>query len=170
MTWRGFQLHPEVPAGGAPVASLFGASRARKFRDYMRGFAGEFGVDIGDPDRIPCTLRPLAMTEYARDHGALVPVRDALMAAHWLEGEDIESDDVLRHVAAGAGLDAEAALSAADDPAYLGRIADARVDAHDAMVTGIPTLILPGGYPVVGCQRWETVDLVARKVGLPARG
>ena len=38
-------------------------------------------------------VRPLAMTEFARDHGVLDTFRDAVMDAHWHDGKDIESDD-----------------------------------------------------------------------------
>ena len=152
------------------MAQLFGESRARKFRDRITAFADEFGVQIGFPDRIPSTLRPLAMTEYARDEGVLELLRDELMQAHWLRGEDIESDDTLRVAAVAAGLDADAALAAADAPANLQRLELARQDAFDNMVTGIPTMVMPGGYPVVGCQPWNTVELVAGKVGLARRG
>ena len=90
--------------------------------DYLDRFASEFGVPLAQPPRIPNTRRALAVTEHARDAGLLPAFRDATMRAHWLEGADIEDDRVLGALAAGAGLDPEAALAAADDPAFWDRI------------------------------------------------
>lgn len=168
MEWRGFQLHPEIPAGGAPVARLFGERKAAKMGGYLKQFAGEFGVEIDAPPHIPNTLRALAVSEYARDEGCLEAFRDATMDAHWLHGKDIESDTDLVDLALSVGLDPQQALIAADDPAYRKRLAAARTEAFDRNVTAIPTFMF-GEYPVVGCQRFDTLELVANKMGLPRR-
>ena len=162
--WRGFQLHPEVPPGGVRAADVFGERRVRSFANRLQSFAGEFGVELTQPERIPSTMRALAMTEYARDRGALEPLRDAVMEAHWHRGMDIEADADLRALAAEAGLDAAEALAAADDPGYRGRVKAIRAEAHERMVTAIPTFLF-GSYPVVGCQRYETLQTVLRKLG-----
>jgi len=162
--WRGFQLHPEIPPGGVRAADLFGARRVQVFADRLRAFAAEFGVKLTQPERIPSTLRALAMTEYARDRGALERFRDAAMEAHWHRGMDIEADDDLRALADEAGLDPGEALAAADDPGYRERIAAVRAEAHDRMVMAIPTFLF-GTYPVIGCQRYETLQAVLRKLG-----
>jgi predicted DsbA family dithiol-disulfide isomerase len=134
----------------------------------MQRFAADFGVEIGQPERVPWTLKPLAATEYARDEGKLAPFRDAVMNAHWWGGDDIESDEVLARIAKQVGLDPVATVSASDDDAYLGRVLATREEAFDRMVTAIPTFLF-GSYPVVGCQTYETLELVARKVGVPER-
>lgn len=166
--WRGFQLHPEIPPGGVDTAALFGESRARHMAARMEAFAAEFGVDMKLPGRVPFTLRPLAATEFARDQGKLAPFRDALMDAHWLHGGDIESDQDLSAAAATAGLDPDEVLSAADDPAYRDRLQAIRQQAFDNMITAIPTFVF-GGYPVVGCQTYETLSKVVTKLGIPRR-
>jgi predicted DsbA family dithiol-disulfide isomerase len=168
VTWRGFQLHPHVPPGGVSVDEMFGPGKARSFAKRMGSFAAEFGVELGAVDRIPSTLKALAATEYARDRGALGPFRDAVMDAHWHDGKDIESDDQLAALADGVGLDAGEAVAAGTDPAYVDRVRAARVEAHDKMVTGIPTLFIDG-YMVVGCQTYDTLEKVAHKVGLRER-
>lgn len=168
VTWRGFQLHPHVPPGGVSVDDMFGPGKARSFARRMHAFAAEFGVEIGEVDRIPSTLEALAVTEYARDRGALEPFRDAVMDAHWHDGADIESDDTLAALAERVGLDGGEAVAAGKDPAYLDRVRAARVEAHDRMVTGIPTLFIDG-YMVVGCQTYDTLEKVAARVGLAER-
>ena len=168
MSWHGFELHPEVPPGGRGVDELFGAARAAEYRDYLQRFAEGFGVPIGWPARVPNTRRALALTEFARERGKLEEVRDATMAAHWLEGKNIEAGDDLRAIAVAAGLDADAALAAADDPAYLARVDAARERAHELGVTGIPTFLI-GDRRAVGCQPYEQLRRLAEQAGISRR-
>lgn len=166
--WRGFQLHPEIPAGGVGVERVFGEHRAEKMRERLSSFAAEMGVEIGRPSRLPSTLKPLAVTEYARDHDALESLRDAIMDAYWREDADIEDDRVLAELAERVGLDPRAAAAAGSDPAFVQRVTAGREDAFDHNVTAIPTLLF-GTFPVVGCQSYETLELVAKKLGLSPR-
>jgi len=154
--WRGFELHPETRPGGVSIDDLIGAKRAAGFFEYLERFAVDFDVRIGFPKRVPNTRRSLAMTEYARDLGKLEAFRDAVMEAHWLEGKDIESDGDLEELAERVGLNSNDALSAADDPVFLGRVNAAREEAHRRKVTVLPTFIL-GDFKVVGCQPYERV-------------
>lgn len=168
VSWHGFELHPEVPPGGRAVDELFGAERALEYRDYLTRFAAGFAVEIGWPARVPNTRRALALTEHARDVGKLEPLRDALMAAHWLDGLDIEADADLRSIAEGVGLDPQAALGAADDPAYLERVDQARQQAHQRGVTGIPTFLI-GERRSVGCQPYEQLRRLIEQAGVAHR-
>jgi predicted DsbA family dithiol-disulfide isomerase len=134
----------------------------------MDRFAAGFGVEIHQPELIPNTRRALAITEYARDEGKLETFRDATMEAHWLRGQNIEEDQDLSELALEAGLDPDRALAAADDPAYLERIDSARREAHRRGVNGIPTFFL-GELAVVGCQSYEYLAQMARRVGFSQR-
>jgi predicted DsbA family dithiol-disulfide isomerase len=137
-------------------------------RARVEEFAAQMGVGLSAPERAPSTVAPLAATEYARDHGALGPMRDRLMDDYWVAGRDIESPEVIAAAAEAAGLDGGAAASAATDPAYVSRVAAAREQAHADNVSAIPTLLV-GGFPIVGCQRWEVYQMVAEKRGVPRR-
>ena len=132
----------------------------------LRPFAKEFGVTIELPDKIPYTKRALAITEFARDMGKLELFRDATMEAHWSQGKDIEAIEDLAEIASAVGLEPDEALSAGDDPAYLARVDDIRKDAQSHQVTAIPTFMF-GQHPVVGCQRYETLERIAQKLQIP---
>ncbi len=166
--WRPFQLHPEIPPGGVDPVAYMGERRYKAFSDSIGSFAGEMGVTIGRPSHIPNTLRALALVEFARDHGKITAAREALMDAYWADNQDLESDEVLDTIARVAGLDPTDALGASDDPAYFDRVLDGRREAHDRMVSGVPTFFF-GDFMVVGCQSFETMEKVAQKVGLPQR-
>jgi 2-hydroxychromene-2-carboxylate isomerase len=134
----------------------------------MARFAGEFGVEIAQPDLIPNTRRALAVTEYARERGKLEEFRDATMAAHWFGGKDIESDADLGALASMVGLDPQGAISAADDASYIARIYRIREEAHRRGVRGIPTFFI-GYRRLFGCQPYEMLRELAVEAGLPLR-
>lgn len=166
--WRGFQLHPEIGPGGLALAEYFGERRAAAMATRVEAFAAEMGVELRAPAHVPSTIAPLAASEYARDAGVLEPMRDRLMEAYWVEGKDIESPEVIGECAEAAGLNPAEAIAAAADPFFVDRVAATRRRAHEDNVSAIPTLLL-GGYPIVGCQRWELYELIADKRGLPRR-
>jgi predicted DsbA family dithiol-disulfide isomerase len=182
--WVGFQLHPETPAGGMRFSSIFPGSEIEEVRGYMKGFAQEFGVAMGFPDRIPNTVRALAVAEYARSLGHLELFRDAAMEAHWNRDLDIEADETLLALAGEAGLDPRAALAAADDPSWRERVASMADVARRWQVSGIPTWFLipedwrsgqgrtpSGAMPmrIVGCQSWEHLRTACRAAGIHRR-
>jgi predicted DsbA family dithiol-disulfide isomerase len=167
--WRGFPLHPTTPVGGMPLTALFPAARLPAVKEHMRQFAARFGVTgIVHPERIPNTRRVLAVAEYARDEGKLDAFRRAGMEAHWRGGNQLESDADLRVVAESVGLDAAAALAAADEPRYT-KLVDARIaEAKARGVTGIPTFVI-GDEEVVGCQPYEVLAAAAERAGAKRR-
>jgi predicted DsbA family dithiol-disulfide isomerase len=172
----GYELHPETPPGGVAVAEHFRDPEG--MHAYVKSFAAGFGiVDLSPPERLANTRRALAVAELAREGGRLVAFNAAAYDAYWRRGEGIESDAELAAIAARAGLDREAAVAAARDPALLARVDAARREAMRAGVTGIPTFDVepdaPGGARastrVVGCQRYEVLVDAVRRAGARRR-
>lgn len=165
MEWRGFELHPETPEGGVEMERLFGAGRVEPMREYMRGFAAQFGItDMRQPSRLANTRRVLAAAEYARDQDRLDAFRERGMDAYWRHGEDLEEESVVGRVAEAAGLDPMAAVAAMTDPEYLARVDAVRRESINAGVTGIPTFFM-GDEVVVGCQPYETLARAVERAG-----
>lgn len=150
------------------LADKFGAARSRQMSAYLLDFAARAGVaGLVVPARTHNTQRALALAEWARDQGALHPVRRRLMDAYWRRGLDVEADAVLAGVAREAGLDPEAALRGIAAPGVLARVAAMGREAAAAGVTGIPTFDV-GGERVVGAQPYEILAAaVARQGGRP---
>jgi predicted DsbA family dithiol-disulfide isomerase len=182
--WVGFQLHPETPVGGLNFSDIFPGTEVEGVREYMRGFAQEYGVTMGFPDRIPNTLRALAVAEYARSQGHLELFRDAAMEAHWNRGLDIETDATLVALAREADLDPRPALAAADDRDWRSRVESMAGIARRWGVSGIPTWVLipedwrpgqgrtpSGAVPlrIVGCQTYGHVVAACVAAGIRRR-
>lgn len=148
-----------------PLTKLIPASRLEGMREHLLSFARQFGItDMVQPPHVCNTRRVIAMAEFARDHGKLTEFRYAGMDAYWRHGKDLEDDVVLRELAAGVGLDPEAALAATHDRRYLDRIDTRRREANAVGVTGIPTFVI-GAQGVVGCQPYEVLEAFVTEVG-----
>ena len=67
------------------------------------------------PDRQSSSLKALQAAQYAEEHGAFEPVRDAFYRAYWEENEDIGQIDVVRRVVTDAGLEWEPVRQAIEE-------------------------------------------------------
>jgi predicted DsbA family dithiol-disulfide isomerase len=167
--WRGFELHPETPLGGRPIAERVPPERLPQLKRSLHEFAASFGViDFELPEHMPNTRRALAVAEYARELGKLETFRSAAMNAHWREGKNLEDEGDLREIVLSAGLAPEAALQAMGAKRYLQRVDAIRAEATQIGVTGIPTFVF-GRYGVVGCQPYDVVAQAAEQAGARRR-
>jgi predicted DsbA family dithiol-disulfide isomerase len=169
LDWHGFELHPETPPGGMSLNVLFPGADLKALHARTKAFAAQFGVtDFQPPDRLVNTRRALAIAELARDEGKLGKFRHAALDAHWRKAQNLEDDGVLRTLAAAADLDPDAALAAADSPAFFDRVDARQMQAKRQGVTGIPTMILADQW-IVGCQPFEVVARAAERAGIARR-
>jgi predicted DsbA family dithiol-disulfide isomerase len=147
------------------ASDYFPQERLDRMHEYMVSFAQSFGVDIAFSKRMPNTRRALAMAEFARERGVLDKFRELAMNAYWRHGEDLENDAVLRAIAANAGLDPEAALTASLNERYQAKIDKVRAESEAIGVTGIPTMIV-GTERIVGCQLYEKIATACEWAGV----
>lgn len=138
-------------------------------RNHLRQFARGFGLeDMSSPDWLSNTRRALAIAEYARDEGKLDAFRDAATTVYWREKAGLDSDASLRRAATLAGLDADRALAAADDPVYQDKVDEHSAQGRAKGVTGIPSFFIGDAF-VVGCQPYEILAQAARHAGAQKR-
>jgi predicted DsbA family dithiol-disulfide isomerase len=134
--WLPFELRPAP----APLP----APRGEYIRGHWRGqvyrLAGEHGVEIHVPRHQPRSTLALTLHAYAVEEGEGRPFRNAVHRAFFVEGLDISDDVVLREAAREAGLDPEAALEAAWDPARLVALRSTRDEALRLGIHGVPTV------------------------------
>jgi predicted DsbA family dithiol-disulfide isomerase len=165
--WVGYELHPRTPPGGIPLTDYLPAHEA--MLGYVRSFATRFGIsDLEPPERLASTRRAHAVALHARDVGRLEAFRAAAFDAYWRKRRGLESDEDLALLAREAGLEPDAALEVARDPAALARVDGARRAALEAGVTGIPTFDI-GDTRLVGCQRYAVLADAARRAGARRR-
>ena len=109
---------------------------------YRRALA--LGIEIHLPRFQPRSTLPLATALWAGEQGRLRELRHAFYEAFFCEGEDIATDPEIRRAAERAGLDPDAALAAAYEPARIEQLGEIRRRAEESGVRGVPTLVADG--------------------------
>ena len=105
---------------------------------------------------MPNSRLALRLTELARDQGQHEPFHDRLMDAYWSERTNIGDPDVLRALAAAAGLqDVDSVL---EGDAYLERVQASTAAAQQLGINGIPAFLLGERLLVLGAQPDEVFE------------
>jgi predicted DsbA family dithiol-disulfide isomerase len=157
VVWLPFDLHPEYPSEGIPLAELhrrygIGVGEADPLRDR---FAAS-GLEYNRPDTVPNTRLALRLSELAREHGMHDQFHDRLMDAYWSEAVDIGDPDELRRLASEAGLPHDEVERVIADPsAYLDIVEGSTAQAQSIGINGIPAFLLDRRLLVVGAQPLE---------------
>jgi 2-hydroxychromene-2-carboxylate isomerase len=146
VVWRPFLLGPvfkELGWNGSPVASA-APKLAYMWRDLER-LAARLDLPFQRPDPFP--QRSILANRVAIAHADAPWLADfacGVFRAEFGEGADIARADVLRAVLAGLGLDAEAALAAAERPETKEALRAATEAAMEAGVFGAPSFTVDG--------------------------
>ena len=152
--WLPFDLHPEYPPEGIPLAELhrrygIGVGEA----DPLRERFAAAGFDYNRPEIVPNTRLALRMTELARERGLHEPFHDRLMDAYWSEATDIGDADQLRALAGDVGLESDDVERVIADPsAYLDDVHASTRQAQAIGINAIPAFLLDRRLIVLGAQ------------------
>lgn len=163
--WLGFELHPDTPRGGMPLAEKFGAARLPSMLHSIERFARGFGVEgMKLNDRLPNTRWALALAELARERGRLEEFRSLASEAHWRKGMNLEDDRDLTALAEQAGLPPSAPEEALAEPRFLARVEATAAEFERLGATAIPTFFI-GAERVVGCQPYAALAAAVERAG-----
>jgi predicted DsbA family dithiol-disulfide isomerase len=162
VTWRPFQLNPDMPASGmerqAYLTMKFG-SAAQADRLYRNVAAAGATVDIpfdfGRIRRTPNTRKAHALIRQALTAGVGDAAVERLFRAYFLEGRDIGGRATLLDLADDAGLERSATERALDDPAIEERVVAEDRNARRLGINAVPCFIFDGQYAVSGAQEPE---------------
>jgi len=164
VVWLPFDLHPEYPPEGIPLAELhrrYGIGVGE--HDPLRDRFGEAGLEYNRPEVVPNTRLALRLSELARERGLHEAFHDRLMSAYWSEARDIGDPDELRPLASEVGLDAEdVARVIADPAAYLDLVEGSTRQAQSIGINAIPAFLLDRRLIVLGAQ---PLDVFRRAFG-----
>jgi predicted DsbA family dithiol-disulfide isomerase len=163
VTYRAYQLDPSPVPQAMPIkealAAKFGSSsRADQMFDHVTGAAAADGLTL-DYDRAIAanTFDAHRLIAWASGQDRQADLLDALQRAHFQNGVDVGSHTALADVAAGIGLDRQAALAYLDSDAGTGAVnADLR-EAQELGITSVPTYVIDGKYAIQGAQEASTL-------------
>jgi len=157
VVWLPFDLHPEYPAEGIPLAELHGRYGIGSGEDDpLRGRFEAAGLTYNRPATVPNTRAALRLGELAREQGLHQPFHDRLMAAYWSEATNIGEADELFRLAAEVGLDPDGVTRVLEDPsAYLAAVEGSTQQAVQAGINAVPAFVLDRRLLILGAQPIE---------------
>lgn len=141
LVWKPFLLGKVFEATGNRPPVTVPAKGKHLFQD-LRRWARHYGVKFWFPklfpinsvlpQRVACAVPQERHADWAK----------AVMTLYWTEGADIGQPEVLKQVAAALGLDGEALLAAAQDPAVKDKLRANTDEAVRRGVFGAPTFFV----------------------------
>lgn len=163
LTWRPFQLNPQLPAEGMSrqeyVVQKFGAARAKEVYARVTAVGAEHGIAfafdkiVRQPNTVGAhSLIALAGTVGEQADGLQSRVKEAFLRAYFLDGVDLTRTENLAAIAAAAGLDRAKVEQCLADPQS--RLAVEQEDrrARAIGVEGVPFFIFNGKLALSGAQ------------------
>ena len=175
ISWRPFQLNPDMPAAGLPRAEYrcakFGSlDRARQLDAQVAATAQAIGLQINHDriERTPNTLaahRLIQRAEPGRQQDALV---GRLFQDHFVDGRDIGADSVLADAAATIGLDRAGTLAYLASDAGRAEVEQEDVAVRRAGLQGVPAFVIRNRVLFSGAVPAGTfADGLARACAVP---
>ena len=163
VTWRPFQLNPQLPAEGMSreqyVIQKFGAARSKDVYARVAGVGAEYGIEFAfdriarQPNTVAVhSLISLAGTAGTQTEGLQDRVKEAFLRAYFLDGVDLTRPDNLVAIATAAGLDRAKVEQCLADPEARQAVEQEDQRARAIGVEGVPFFIFNGKLAVSGAQ------------------
>jgi predicted DsbA family dithiol-disulfide isomerase len=171
VTWRPFELNPDLPAEGIDRAGYLAArigtpervAQAHAELERQGAASGiEFRFDL--IKRVPNTLRSHLLIAHAARSGRQTAVKDRVMRGYFEEGCDIGDIEVLVRLGVEAGLAEHESRSALILRSGQDGVIAAERHAAVLGITGVPTFVFDGQYTISGAQEVGTLAQVLDQV------
>jgi predicted DsbA family dithiol-disulfide isomerase len=164
LTWRAFQLNPNMPASGMDrrryLELKFGGSeRAQQaYEPVMAAGASEAIAFAFDRIlRTPNTALSHRFLRMAQAQGRGQPAVEAVFSAYFFEGRDIGRQETLLEIARDLGLDAESIGERLEAGEGLLEVLSEDARAREIGIQGVPTYIFDGKYVLSGAHPPEVL-------------
>lgn len=114
-----------------------------------------YGITFSDFSTLPNSRNALLAAEHARVHGKFPELHAALFSAYFSHGLDIGDLEVLGELGKDVGLDSAELISAVRQGTYGEKLRQAKEEAKERGVTGVPTFFIGDKDRIVGAQPIE---------------
>ena len=172
VVWHSFELTPDFqPIPGESIHESLAkkkgvsAEEGRKMSDYMTNAAKEVGLDYRFDKTIPAnTFLAHQLIHLGAHHGRQGAAKERLLAAYYLEGQNIGDLDTLVKLGTEIGLDATESRAALTAGTYAEAVRLDEYHAQQIGVRGVPFFVFEDKYAVSGAQQPELFAEVLEKV------
>jgi predicted DsbA family dithiol-disulfide isomerase len=159
ITWRPFQLHPDMPLEGADrkefIAQKFGShERAKELyaNVKMAGDAVDIPFNFDKIERSPNTLDSHRLLRWSESAGCQDAIAEILFRRFFIDGEDLGDRSILIAAATEAGMDHELVSELLENDADLETVRQEDQMARKMGVSGVPFFIIDDKYALSGAQ------------------
>jgi predicted DsbA family dithiol-disulfide isomerase len=165
VSWRAFQLNPDMPREGMERGAYLGAkfggaegARVVYARVAAAGLEEGIAFEFDAIRRTPSTLDSHRLIALAAQRGGRQDaVVEGLFRAYFMEGRDIGDPVVLGDVAAAAGLDCTQVATLLEGEAGIGAVRMEDAAAREGGISGVPLFVFDRQYAVSGAQAPEVI-------------
>ena len=161
--WQPFELNPDMPPEGQNlrdhIIAKYGSTpeQSEQSRTRLTQLGQELGFEFRftEDTRMHNTFNAHQLLHWAAVQGGAHDLKLALFAAHFTQGRDLSSIEVLADVAGEVGLDRTEALSVLTDQRFARDTRQIEQFWVQQGIRGVPAVILDRRHLVTGAQGTE---------------
>ena len=162
ISWRAFQLNPDMPKTGMPrdhylEAKFGGPDRAKTIYENIRKTGEMEGIEFEFEKIIktPNTVLAHRLISWSKDQKISDLVVESLFKAYFYEGRDIGLIEILKEILEESNIDAESFVRYAKSDEGIDQVANDTRYAYYNGITGVPCFIFDKKYSLSGAQEPE---------------
>lgn len=164
--WQPFQLRPEMAEQGEPWAKVMhekfgGEAQAHSIFAHVAEVGAQEGINFAF-DRVasaPNSRDAHRLILWAAEQGQAWQMADALFAAYFTHGRNLNDQDQLVAIAREAGFDEEATRAFLESGELAAEVTAGQQRAYELGIHSVPSYVINGRYLIQGAQ---PSDLFAR--------
>lgn len=173
ITWKPYQLEPNVPPGGFDTfdylaKKIGGADQVRRSHEMLTKMGAEIGLPfaLDKARRFPNTLDAHRLIHWAGllGHDMQDKISRALFKANFVDGLDVGDRAVLLQIATDMGMDRRTVEKRLEDGSDLDLIKGEIAHAQRMGVTGVPCFVFEHQYAVTGAQSVEAFATALKQI------
>ncbi|HZW82763.1 MAG TPA: DsbA family protein [Candidatus Deferrimicrobium sp.] len=153
--WVGFEIHPETPPEGLPLANLFPEEAIKGMHERLKEMGQQYGLEFNPQVHLSNSHMALEAGEYAKEKGMFHAFHTAVFRAYFTDGIAIGDLEELLNLAEGVGMDREDLRKALAEKRYAQNLRDTQKEARRYGINSAPTFIINNRYKIVGAQPLE---------------
>ncbi|MDK3075733.1 DsbA family oxidoreductase [Sedimentitalea sp. JM2-8] len=169
--WHPFELNPDMADAGENLREHLAGKydvtpeQSAMARDRLTSLGARLGFAFrwDDDKRIVNTFGVHQLLDWAAGHGLQHPLKLALFAAYFSEGQNVSDREVLVSVAASVGLDGDAARAVVTTGSHAEEVRRKQAFWTGNGISGVPTMVFGGKYLLTGAQGIDTYAEVLRQ-------
>ena len=162
ISWRAFQLNPDMPKTGMHrdhylEAKFGGPERAKTIYENIRKTGEMEGIEFKFEKikKTPNTVLAHRLISWSKDQKISDLVVESLFKAYFYEGRDIGLIEILKEILEESNIDAESFVRYAKSDEGIDQVANDTRYAYSNGITSVPCFIFDKKYSLSGAQEPE---------------